>query len=205
MNYMTVGQLYDKLCSDDFKRVSAEYNYYMYLYPAAKEHQMQEQIEDIKNKILRPANNVDILTIDLFEAFCEYLDNQSFGRRHPSYLKYIYEKDAKDNMHDNVTESLLGKAASDEFTSFVHEKISSHIAKSDEKHIRPYVFIHGIGKIYPYLRANNFLVRYEKFNKVNHYKLIIFYPGEQYENTFRLFGKLEDDHAYRANLLINEM
>ena len=79
-----------------------------------------------------------------------------------------------------------------------------HVAKVDDGMIRPYVFVYGVGNMYPYLRVNNLLVRYEAQNKSSKYKLIIFYPGEQYGNTYKLFGKLEDEHTYRASLLINE-
>ena len=60
------------------------------------------------------------------------------------------------------------------------------------------------GSMYPYFRVNEFLTRYENFNETSRYKIIVFYPGQQDGNTFRLFGLLPDTHTYRANLLLND-
>ena len=161
---------------------------------------MREQIEDIKENIKRPVNNVDVLTLDIFEEFCRFMDGQSFGK-HPSYLNYMLEKD--ESRPDDVTKALLLKANSDDFMLYIHNRIMEHVSKVDE-YIRPYVFLYGLGNIYPYLRTSNLLNRYEKYNRSERYKIILFYPGDQDGATFKLFGDLEDNHTYRAIVLMNE-
>lgn len=205
MKSMTVEQLYDKLCSKAFqdpRNGDLHYNYFMFQYQATKEYEMLRQIDDIREKISRPNNNVDVLLLDLFEEFCAFLDSQRFGRKWDSYKDYLLDKDK--TMPDAVTTSLRSKANSDEFVNYLHERIMAHVSKVDDGFIRPYVFVYGIGNMYPYLRANSLLVRYEASNKSYKYKLIIFYPGEQTSNSYKLFGKLEDEHTYRASLLLNE-
>ena len=200
---MTVEQLYEKLCSKKFQDTQSGdlfYNFFVYLYPADKEFEMREQIEDIKENIKRPVNNVDVLTLDIFEEFCRFMDGQSFGK-HPSYLNYMLEKD--ESRPDDVTKALLLKANSDDFMQYIHNKIMEHVSKVDE-FIRPYVFLYGLGNIYPYLRTSNLLNRYEKYNRSERYKIILFYPGDQDGATFKLFGDLEDNHTYRAIVLMNE-
>lgn len=200
---MTVEQLYEKLCSKKFQDTQSGdlfYNFFVYLYPADKEFEMREQIEDIKENIKRPVNNVDVLTLDIFEEFCRFMDGQSFGK-HPSYLNYMLEKD--ESRPDDVTKALLLKANSDDFMLYIHNKIMEHVSKVDE-YIRPYVFLYGLGNIYPYLRTSNLLNRYEKYNRSERYKIILFYPGDQDGATFKLFGDLEDNHTYRAIVLMNE-
>ena len=203
MKPMTVEQLYEKLCSKKFQDTQSGdlfYNFFVYLYPADKEFEMREQIEDIKENIKRPVNNVDVLTLDIFEEFCRFMDGQSFGK-HPSYLNYMLEKD--ESRPDYVTKALLLKANSDDFMLYIHNKIMEHVSKVDE-YIRPYVFLYGLGNIYPYLRTSNLLNRYEKYNRSERYKIILFYPGDQDGATFKLFGDLEDNHTYRAIVLMNE-
>lgn len=203
MKPMTVEQLYEKLCSKKFQDTQSGdlfYNFFVYLYPADKEFEMREQIEDIKENIKRPVNNVDVLTLDIFEEFCRFMDGQSFGK-HPSYLIYMLEKD--ESRPDDVTKALLLKANSDDFMLYIHNKIMEHVSKVDE-YIRPYVFLYGLGNIYPYLRTSNLLNRYEKYNRSERYKIILFYPGDQDGATFKLFGDLEDNHTYRAIVLMNE-
>ena len=203
MKPMTVEQLYEKLCSKKFQDTQSGdlfYNFFVYLYPADKEFEMRQQIEDIKENIKRPVNNVDVLTLDIFEEFCRFMDGQSFGK-HPSYLNYMLEKD--ESRPDDVTKALLLKANSDDFMLYIHNRIMEHVSKVDE-YIRPYVFLYGLGNIYPYLRTSNLLNRYERYNRSERYKIILFYPGDQDGATFKLFGDLEDNHTYRAIVLMNE-
>ena len=201
---MTVEQLYEKLCSKSFQDTENGdlfYNFYLYLYPCDKEYQMRNQIAEIKESIKRPRNNVDVLTLDIFEEFCRFLDGQSFGKW-PSLLKYMLEKDEK--APANVTTALLRNANSDQFMEYIHNRIMEHVNKIGDGLIRPYVFMYGIGNIYPYLRTSSFLNRYEKYNRSNRYKIILFYPGDADGNTFKLFGTLDDQHTYRAIVLMNE-
>ena len=203
MKPMTVAQLYEKLCSKNFQDTHSGdlfYNFYVYLYPADKEFEMREQIDEIKENIKRPVNNVDVLTLDIFEEFCRFMDAQSFGK-HPSYLKYMLEKD--ETKPEDVTKALLLKANSDDFLLYIHNRIMEHVSKVDNL-IRPYVFMYGLGNIYPYLRTSNLLTRYEKHNHSERYKIRLFYPGDQDGATFKLFGDLEDNHTYRAIVLMND-
>ena len=205
MKTMTVEQLYDKLCSKAFqdpKNGDLHYNYFMFQYDATKEYDMLRQIDDIREKIRRPNNNVDILLLNLFEEFTAFLDNRSFGKKWSSYKKYLINKEQ--TMKEAVHDSLRDLANSDEFINYLHQRIMKHVEKVDDDMIRPYVFVYGVGNMYPYLRVNNLIVRFEGQNMSSRYKLIIFYPGEQQDNTYKLFGKLEDYHTYRASLLLNE-
>lgn len=201
---MTIDELYEKLSSRQFQDTQNGdlfYNFFVYQYPADKEYEIRQQIKEFKEQLIRPINYVDVLTMNLFEEFCNFLDSQSFGKLHPSYLKYLIEKDGSNP--DSVTKTLTNKANSDAFYEFVHNKIIQHISIKDDK-IRPYIFLYGIGSMYPYLRTNVFLTNYEKYNQSSNYKLIVFYPGNVNKNTYHLFGMLNDEHTYRATLLIND-
>ena len=201
---MTIDELYEKLSSRQFQDTQNGdlfYNFFVYQYPADNEYEIRQQIKEFKEQLIRPINYVDVLTMNLFEEFCNFLNGQSFGKLHPSYLKYLIEKDGSNP--DSVTKTLTNKANSDAFYEFVHNKIIQHISIKDDK-IRPYIFLYGIGSMYPYLRTNVFLTNYEKYNQSSNYKLIVFYPGNVNKNTYHLFGMLNDEHTYRATLLIND-
>ena len=187
MKRMTVEELYNYLCSPHFideKSGNIFYNYYIYQYPANKEYEMRRQIQEFREKLERPTSFVNALELDLFKVFCEYLKNDKI---HP----------------DMVTTELTSEANSDNFIRFVRDQIKSHMATNDGYN-KPYVFIHGIGKMFPYLRTNVFLTRYEKYNEPDKYRIILFYPGHQEGNSFSLFDTLEDAHTYRAILLVNK-
>lgn len=201
MTSMTVEQLYDYLCSPDFQKADGNifYNYYIYQYPASKEYLMREQIVEFKKKLERPTSYINAMILDLFQIFCDYLASEKFGDK--SLLEDTLEEDK--SCPDIVTTELTTEANSDNFIKFVNEKIKEHIMQNDGLN-HPYVFVHGIGKMFPYLRTNVFLTRYEKYNDTSLYKIILFYPGHQEGNTFSLFDTLMDSHTYRAILLVNK-
>ena len=191
MKRMTVEELYNYLCSPQFmdeRSGNIFYNYYIYQYPASKEYEMRRQIQEFKEKLERPTNFVN-----------EYLRNEKFGD-----ISLLEDSFEGDKIHpEMVTTELTSEANSDNFIRFVRDKIEAHMATNDGYN-KPYVFIHGIGKMFPYLRTNVFLTRYEKYNDTSRYKIILFYPGHQEGNSFSLFDTLEDAHTYRAILLVNK-
>jgi hypothetical protein len=202
MKGMSIEQLYDYLCSASFqdeKSGNLFYNYYIYQYPAVNEYDIRQQIQEFKKKLERPTNFVNALELDLFQVFCDYLRKEKFGDN--SLLDDTLEEDK--TQPEMVTKELTAEANSDGFMMFVRDCILEHKRQNTELKT-PYVFIHGIGKMFPYIRTNVFLTRYEKYNDPSSYRIILFYPGHQEGNSFSLFDTLEDAHTYRAILLLNK-
>lgn len=202
MKNMTIQELYDYLNSPEFQNIKSGnifYNYYIYQYPANQEYEMRRQIVEFKEKLERPTSFVNAMILDLFKVFCDYLRLESFGDN--NLLDDTLEEDKNpDNM---VTEELTTEANSDSFIHYISQRIEEHMSQNDGLN-KPYVFVHGIGKMFPYLRTNVFLTRYEKYNDPNSYRIILFYPGHQQGNSFSLFDSLDDSHTYRATLLVNK-
>ena len=204
---MTVKELYEKLCDPGFQRTEDGdifYNFYIYQYDAEKEYEIRDQIREFKDNLIRPTNYVDVLCLNLFDEFCRFLDKKRF-LSHPSMLKYQLEKEASNPEANGrgVADTLSRNAHSKDFLCYLHQRILDHISIKDEFH-RPYVFMYGVGSMFPYLRVNELLALYEDYNETYKYKIIVFYPGNREQNTFKLFGALDDKHTYRATLLINE-
>lgn len=201
---MTVEELYEKLKQPSFqdpKNGDMFYNFFIFQYPAKDEYEIRRQIKAFKDNLKRPTSYVDALTLDLFEEFCNYLDSQSFGTQNPSLLKFLMNIESKNP--DNIQKVLSEQANSKKFYEYIHKRIMEHVDVEDE-YKRTYIFVYGIGDMFPYLRTNVFLTNYESYNETSKYKLIVFYPGHQVENTFSLFDRLEDSHTYRAHILLNE-
>ena len=92
---MTIKELDDKLNSPGFQDTENGdlfYNFFIYQYPAEKEYDIRKQIQEFKANLIRPTNYVDVLTLNLFDEFCSFLDQKKF-LRHPSMLKYLMEKE----------------------------------------------------------------------------------------------------------------
>jgi hypothetical protein bacD2_05580 len=202
MSSMSIQELYDYLNSPEFQNVkngNIFYNYYIYQYPAKKEYEMRRQLVVFKQNLERPTSFVNAMLLDLFQVFCDYLKKETFGSE--SLFDVTLEDDK--TQPDMVTAELTNEANSDNFISYVHDRIDEYLRINDGLN-KPYIFIYGIGKMFPYLRTNVFLTRYEKYNDTSRYKIILFYPGHQEGNSFSLFDTLEDAHTYRATLLVNK-
>lgn len=201
MRNMTIQELYDHLNSPEFQKTDGNifYNYYIYQYPAADEYKMRKQIEEFKSNLERPTTYINAMSLDLFDTFCDYLKSETFGN------DSLFDATLKEDQTtpEFVTNELTNEANSDAFIRFVNKKIEDEISANDGLN-HPYVFIHGVGKIFPYLRTNVFLTKYEQYNDTSKYKIILFYPGHQEGNSFALFDKLDDSHTYRATLLVNK-
>lgn len=200
MTPMTIPQLCEKLSSEQFQnpRNIVYYNYYIFLYDPAKEYEIRQQIKEMKDSLIRPNTFIDIPVLNLFEEFCNFLDKQPFGKFDSSYLHFMLEHETPE-----YSRILSIKAGSNDFMNYIQKRIDEEINKADE-YVHPYVFIYGIGSMYPYLRANDFLTKYEGHNDPSRYKIILFYPGSIDGNSYSLFNKLHDQHGYRSISLINK-
>ena len=199
---MTIEELYHKLEDKSFQDTSVGtmfYNVYIFQYPAEDENEICYHIDEIKSRLRRPSNNLDILTLNIFDEFCAYLDAKKFGR-HPSLLNYLVEKEYKDA--NSVNNTLIRNASDEKFFEWVDKRIREHLKQENEL-TKSFVFLYGFGQIYPYLRTNTFLSNFEKYNHGEDFKIIVFYPGHSQGNSFSLFDVLDDANTYRSITLIN--
>jgi hypothetical protein len=168
---------------------------YIYLYEPKEEYAMQEHIKILTNRLKRPTNFLDCLTIDLFEFFVAYLKENSFGGA--SFFEEAIRQEQENP--EKAFEYLLYEIGNDDFFKAFETRIKEHFKRDNDK--RVYLLIHGIGQIYPYLRASTFLKRIEAL--IKDFKIIIFYPGDYSDNEYSLFKELRTDNIYRVTLLNN--
>lgn len=195
---MTINELYDLLCDEDFqdpKTGNLFFPAYMYIYDPSKEYHIREQIQQIKIRLIRPNTYVDVLILNLFSEFLDYLKTRDFGGK--TLLDTLLQNELKDS--DRVTDSLRREAVRGQFLSTLNDKIRLHIEPADDLK-KSFVFVHGFGEIYPYLRASKFLSNFEKY--ITGYKIILFYPGTA-KDYYSMFDLLNDENPYRAIKLIN--
>ena len=199
---MTVDELYKKLSDPGFQDTENGdlfYNFYVFQYEPEKEYEIQRQLKELKDSLERPNNFIDLLAIDIYEEFIQFLKEQEIWGT--SFLEEVLNTDKVDP--DGATKMLTEQANSEDFLKRLHEKIMKHKAIDDDKQ-RPFIIFYGMGKMYPYLRTSTMLAKYEQYNLSSEYKIIVFYPGQKDGNSFRLFNRLYDQNTYRATLLLNE-
>lgn len=196
---MTIKELYDLLCDKSFQDPATGYLFfpaYMYLYEPEMEYRIRQEIQTMKERLVRPTDFVDVLALNIFDEFCQYLKTRKWGNS--NWLEFILSEEAKN--HTTVQMTIRQKANDRKFCEYLNNRIQNHLSQiSDLK--KSYVFVYGFGQIYPYLRASKFMNLFEGY--IKEYKIILFYPGDAKKN-YNLFKVLNDENLYRAIKLINE-
>ena len=160
----------------------------------------RKQILDMQDRLKHPTDYLDVLCLNLFDVFCDFLKSQRYMGKNK--LEYALTRETRDSESPKVVQHFLTKEANDDkFLQYLNDLIVKHMSEVREGH-SPYIFIYGMGQMFPYLRTNILLTRYEKYNKSDKYKIIVFYPGKTEGTKFKLFGVLNEDHTYRAHKLI---
>lgn len=168
---------------------------YIYLYDPKKEYEMQNNIKILTKRLKRPNNFLDCLTIDFFDFFVKYLKQNTFGGI--SFFDEAIQQEQESPQ--KAFEYLLYEIENDDFFNAFEVQVKEHFKENNDK--RVYLLIHGIGQIYPYLRASTFLKRIEAL--IKDFKIIVFYPGDYQDNEYSLFKELRTDNIYRVTLLNN--
>jgi Domain of unknown function (DUF1788) len=167
---------------------------YIYLYNAEDEYKMQEDLQTILGRLKRPNHFLDCLLVNLYEELIDYLkSNRIFDT---TVFDEILKREESDAAF--AQQWVIDKVDNAVFLEYLTKKINDHFGDiSNEK--RVYLLIHGVGDVFPYLRASDFLKRIESLVKT--FKVILFYPGEYSDKYYNLFGNIRTDNIYRANLL----
>lgn len=196
---MTITELYTQLSNKDFQDHQTGnlfFPAYMYMYDATKEYEIDREILDIKNRLHRPNNYLDVMVLDIFEEFVNYLKQDEITKGNSRFKFYTTQEP---NKPLEVDKALYREAYNDSFLSYLNDNINQHLAKAKHYDVA-YVFLKGFGNAFPHIRASRFMNNFEKY--IKGYKLIMFYPGEA-KSYYSLFGLLKDENLYRAIKLIN--
>ena len=168
------------------KGLGNEVGYYIFDYPAEQELLVRERIAYMKRKNEQSADEYRIVEFDLYNIIIDILQQKG-------YLEKCFEFEKKRGF-DRITPAvgnMLRITAKDSM-------IVSHIEKNTpEKSI---VFLTGIGKCYPILRAHTVLNNLHQV--IDHVPVVLFYPGKYDGQELMLFSEIKDDNYYRAFQLV---
>ena len=167
---------------------------YIYLYNPEEEYEMQNHLQQILKRLKRPNHFLDCLVINLYEELIDYL------KATPLLDTTVFDEIVRHEQEDaeSAKNWIIGEVDSDDFIHYLTVKINQHF-KNEDNQKRVYLLISGIGDVFPYLRASDFLKRTEQL--VKNFKAILFYPGVYNDKYYNLFGQIKTDNIYRVNLL----
>ena len=99
------------------------------------------------------------------------------------------EKDLDQDAISSTLDSIL------DIKEVIIPRISSIISENNPD----FVFIIGVGRVYPFIRSHGILNNIEEL--ANNCNLILFFPGEYNNLQLSLFGTISDENYYRGHNL----
>ena len=184
-----VDAIWDRISSKDFlenKGVANEVRYYVFDYEACDEQVMRQKIKDLIAKNNPDLDGFRIVEYDIYQMIIDILEERGYIDK---CIRFEKEK-GRDYLYKAVSKLL--RLTSD------NNLIVKRIVENTPEH--SVVFLTGIGKAYPFVRAHNVLNNlHQVFDKT---PVVMFYPGIWNGQSLSLFGTISDGNYYRAFPLI---
>ena len=182
------NQILPRLQSDELrnnKGLGNEIGFYIFDYPPEYELEIRESLDIVIKQLNKNNPNLKVKHVNLFSLLCEYLEKRKLLQ--PAMTLQ------KDKGNTAMLKALKGPLH--------EEKVAQHFLESVSPNKFDMVLISGVGNVYPMLRTHTMLNNFHPLMQGT--PLIMFYPGNYDGQHLRLFGKLEEDHYYRAFRLVS--
>ena len=180
-------QIIQKPSIRENKGLGNEVGYYIFDYHAEQELYVRERIEYIRKKNAQSNDDYKIVVFDLYDIVIDILSQKG-------YLEKCYDFE-KNKGFERITKSISNMLRITSTDSLIVNYIKEN---TPDKAI---VFITGIGKCYPILRAHTVLNNLHQV--IDNVPVIMFYPGKYDGQELVLFERIKDDNYYRAFKLVD--
>lgn len=189
---LRIKHLKEKIADSKFQHnegLSNEVGYYVFDYPAAQELYMRKQIDKIQKSPC--AARVNLIVFDIYDIMMYLLkDQEKYTGSDPIP---ILEDIEKNQGFDILIEQINNILEMSENNNLIVQYIKERIPEGDGQCI---VFLTGLGKVYPIIRAHKILNTMHQVLDNN--PVVMFYPGNYDEMSLRAFGEIKDQNYYRA-------
>ena len=181
--------IWNRISSREFlenKGVANEVRYYVFEYEACDELIMRQKIKDLLARNNPEADGFQIVEYDIYKLILSILEERGYVDK---CIRFEKEK-GREYLYNAISKLLR-------LTTDNNLIVNRIIENTPENSV---VFLTGIGKVYPFVRAHNVLNNlHQVFDKV---PVIMFYPGNWNGQSLSLFGTISDGNYYRAFPLI---
>jgi len=168
------------------KGLGNEVGYYIFDYDPEDELTVRERVAYMKKKNTRGTDGFDLVVFDLYDIIIDILEKEGF-------LEQCF-KFEKEKGFDRIIKAVGNLLKINEDDSLIVKYITENTPKD------AVVFIIGIGKCYPVLRAHKVLnTLHQSLDSV---PVVLFYPGKYDGQELVLFKSIKDDNYYRAFRLV---
>lgn len=181
--------IWNRISSREFlenKGVANEVRYYVFDYEACDELIMRQRIKDLLARNNPETDGFQIVEYDIYKLILSILEERGYVDK---CIRFEKEK-GREYLYNAISKLL--RLTTD--NNLIVNRIMENTPESSV------VFLTGIGKVYPFVRAHNVLNNlHQVFDKV---PVIMFYPGNWNGQSLSLFGTISDGNYYRAFPLI---
>lgn len=163
-----------------------EVNYWVFDYPPEKEMEVRSRVEYLRNKNQKGTDGFSLAVFDLYDIIIDFLEGKRF-------MEKCYDFERKNGM-ERIVDAVGRSMKIYEDGNLIVRYIKEHTPENSV------VFLVGIGKCYPLLRAHKVLNNlHQAFVRC---PVVMFYPGTYDEQELVLFNEIKDDNYYRAFRLV---
>lgn len=184
-----VDAIWDRISSKEFlenKGVANEVRYYVFDYEACDEQVIRQKINDLIERNNPDLDGFRIVEYDIYQMIIDILEERGYIDK---CIRFEKEK-GRDYLYKAVSKLLRLTTDNNLIVNRIVENTPEHSV----------VFLTGIGKAYPFVRAHNVLNNlHQVFDKT---PVVMFYPGNWNGQSLSLFGTISDGNYYRAFPLI---
>lgn len=181
--------IWNRISSREFlenKGVANEVRYYVFDYEACDEQIMRQKIRDLIAQNNPEIDGFQIVEYDIYKLILSILEERGYVDK---CIRFEKEK-GREYLYNAISKLLR-------LTTDKNLIVNRIVENTPENSV---VFLTGIGKVYPFVRAHNVLNNlHQVFDKV---PVIMFYPGNWNGQSLSLFGTISDGNYYRAFPLI---
>ena len=169
------------------KGLGNEVGYYVFDYPPKDELIVREWVRYWQGKNNPDVDGYRLIVFDLFDIMIDMLEKDGF-------LEQCYRFEEKHGI-DRIVKA-VGRMLrlSDDDGGLIVEHIR------DRTPDNAIVFLTGVGKCYPVLRAHKILNNLHQ--TLDSVPVVMLYPGRYDGQELMLFGSIKDDNYYRAFRLV---
>ena len=168
------------------KGLSNEVGYYIFDYPAEEEIKVRKYLENIKNKNKSKPQGYELVIYDVYDIMLDLIEEEGLME---SCIE-MEVNEGLDYLISAINDILRIDYDDNYFNTYIEENTPNNSV----------VFITGIGKIFPFVRAHGIL---NKLHLVfDRAPVVLFYPGKYDGQSLMLFSEFKDDNYYRAFPLI---
>lgn len=181
--------IWNRISSREFlenKGVANEVRYFVFDYEACDEMIMRQKIKDLLARNNPETDGFQIVEYDIYKLILSILEERGYVDK---CIRFEKEK-GREYLYNAISKLLR-------LTTDNNLIVNRIMENTPENSV---VFLTGIGKVYPFVRAHNVLNNlHQVFDKV---PVIMFYPGNWNGQSLSLFGTISDGNYYRAFPLI---